>query len=232
MPSDKTNYTIQVVVILSIFFFVLFNLIFKLVIDYRTDSIKKKAEVVAAEKAEKTFLASMESQYSELIKLYQAREYEKVIEIIKVFNQYDKADYKKLPQIKKEIRLFYLKKKLEFIPKIQLTDYIQLTEDIDIQEDDSTEVFIRRPRYGQFFYTSDLPITLEGIALSIKGDFSDTIVWESSVDGAIGQGKIIQAHLTIGTHLITATGTNGETVGKMFTQIRIENKPDFLQQYQ
>jgi len=47
MPSKKkTAYNIQVVVILSIFFFVLFNLIFKLIIDLRSESIRKKAEQI------------------------------------------------------------------------------------------------------------------------------------------------------------------------------------------
>jgi len=231
MPSQKTKYTIQVVAILSIFFFVLFNLVFKLIVDLRSDSLRKKAEQMEKEKIKQSFIINIDDQYNQLMKLYQAKEYEKVIEIIKIFNKYGKSDYKDLVAIKKEIRLFSLKKKLEFIPKIHLNEYMKLSKDIDIQEDDSTEVFIRTPRYGQYFYVSDLPIVLEGVALSIKGDFSDKIVWESDIDGELGMGKKLEAHLSIGAHNITATSSNGLTTGKMLTRIIIENDPDFLKQY-
>lgn len=232
MASEKTKYTIQVVVILSIFFFVLFNLIFKLIMDFRSEEIRKKAERTEKEKIKQAFVVKIEDRYQELLKLYQDKEYDKVIEIIKEFNKHEKADYKDLPEIKKQIRLFYLKKKIEFIPKIQLNEYLQLSKDIEIEEDDSTEVFIRTPRYGQYFYTSDLPLTLEGTALSVKGDFSESLVWESDVDGPLGKGKKIFARLSIGEHQITATGTNGATIGKMMTRIIIEKEPEFLRQYQ
>ena len=193
MPSRKTTYSIQVVVILAIFFFVLFNLIFKLIIDLRSESIQKKAKQLEEERIKLEFIAKIDDQYNRLLKLYQAKEYEKAIEIIKVFNKYGKSDYKNLPEIKKQIRLFSLKKKLDFIPKIHINEYIKLSKDIDIEEDDSTEVFIRTPRYGQYFYTSDLPIVLEGVALSVTGDFSSTIVWTSNIAGALGKGKKIDA---------------------------------------
>ncbi|MBU1341493.1 MAG: hypothetical protein KKE44_00910 [Proteobacteria bacterium] len=231
MPSKKTTYSIQVVVILAIFFFVLFNLVFKLIIDLRSESLKKKAEQIEKDRIKQEFIAHIDDRYAQLLKLYAAKEYEKVIEIIKVFNKYEKSDYKNLPEIKKEIRLFYLKKKLDFIPKIHLDDYMKLSKDIDIVEDDSTEVFIRTPRYGQYFYTSDFPILLEGVALSIAGDFSDGIVWTSNIDGVLGKGGKIEVRLSIGEHQITATGTNGVTTGTMKTRIYIEKDPDFLKKY-
>lgn len=224
-------YPFQIVIILTIFFFVLFNLVFRLVIDLRSDSLKKEAEQVEKEKIKKEFIVNIEDRYAQLLKLYEAKEYEKAIEIIKVFNKYGESDYRHLPDIKKEIRLFYLKKKLEFIPKIHLAEYMQLSKDIEIQEDDSTEVFIRTPRYGQYFYTSDLPINFEGVALSVKGDYSDQIVWSSSIDGELGTGKKIQANLSLGTHKITAVGSNGLTTGTMSTRIHIEKDPDFLKEY-
>ena len=174
------------------------------------------------------FIAKIDDQYNRLLKLYQAKEYEKAIEIIKVFNKYGKSDYKNLPEIKKQIRLFSLKKKLDFIPKIHINEYIKLSKDIDIEEDDSTEVFIRTPRYGQYFYTSDLPIVLEGVALSVTGDFSSTIVWTSNIDGELGKGKKIDARLSVGEHQIKAVGTNGVTKGSMTIRIYIEKDPDFL----
>jgi hypothetical protein len=216
---------------LIVFSFVLFNLVFKFIGEIRSESIKKKAEQIEKQKIKTEFILNIEDQYQQMQKLYQAKEYEKVIEIIKIFNQYEKSDYKDLAKIKKEIRLFYLKKKLDFIPKIHLNEYIQLSKDIEIKEDNSTQVFIRTPRYGQYFYTSDFPILLEGVALSVIGDFSDDIVWTSNIDGNIGKGKQLSVRLSIGEHQITATGTNGVTTGTMETLIYIEKDPDFLKNY-
>ncbi len=124
-----------------------------------------------------------------------------------------------------------MKKKLEFIPKIHLNEYMKLSKDIDIEEDDSTEVFIRTPRYGQYFYTSDFPILFEAVALSVTGDFSDGIIWTSNIDGELGKGKRITVRLSIGEHQIKAIGTNGITSGSMMTRIFIEKEPDFLKKY-
>ncbi len=229
MLSRKTRYSIQLVVIVSVFSFVLLNLVFRLMADIKSESIRKEAEETEKERTRQEFSLHMEDHYRELQTLYKAHEYEKAIDIIKLFNTHGQPDYKNLSEIKKEIRLFYLKKKLDFIPKIQLDEYMQLSKDIDIAEDDSTEVFIRTPRYGQYFYTSDFPIQLEGVALSVQGDFSDTLVWTSSVDGKLGTGKKIGIRPSIGEHEITATGTNGKTTGSMTTRIYIEKNPDFLQ---
>ncbi len=231
MPSKKITYFIQILVILSIFFFVLFNLVFKLIIDLRSEAIQREAEQLEKERIKLEFIAKIDDRYNQMIKLYEANEYEKVIEIIKVFNKYGKSDYENLPKIKKEIRLFHLKKKLDLIPRIHLNEFMKLSKDIDIQEDDSTEIFIRTPRYGQYFYTSDFPIILEGVALSITGDFSDGIVWISDMDGELGKGKKIAVRLSIGRHQITATGTNGVTEGSMMTRVFIEKEPDFLKEY-
>jgi hypothetical protein len=231
MLSKKTTYSIQIVIILAIFFFVLFNLVFKLIIDLRSESIQRKAELLEKERVKLEFIAKIDERYQQMIKLYEAHEYEKVIDIIKAFNKYEKSNYKDLPKIKKEIRLFHLKKKLDLIPKIHLNEFMKLSKDIDIEEDDSTEIFIRTPRYGQYFYTSDFPILLEGVALSVTGDFSDGIVWTSNIDGELGKGKKIAVRLSIGKHQITATGTNGVTKGSMVTRIFIEKEPDFLKEY-
>lgn len=231
MPSQKTSYTIQIVIMLAIFFFVLFNLVFKLIVDIKSESKIKIARQIENERIKSEFIAGIDDKYDQVLNLFNGKEYEKAIEIIKGFNKYGKSDYKELPEIKKEIRLFYLKKKLESIPKIHLNEYMQLSKEIDIQEDDSTEVFIRSPRYGQYFYPSDLPIRLEGVALSIKGDFSEDIVWVSNVDGELGKGKKLTVQLSFGEHQITATGTNGITTGSMITRVFIERNPEFLKHY-
>ncbi len=230
--DKKLRYSIQLVVILAIFSFVLFNLVFNLVIELRTQALEKQARELEKQKIKQEFIARIDDQYAQLQKLYQADEYEKAIEMIKLFNKYDQSDYRDLPKIKKEIRLFYLKKKLEFLPKIHLNEYMQLSKDIDIQEDDSTEVFIRQPRYGQYFYESDLPVIFEGIALSIIGDFSDQIVWTSDIDGELGKGRKISTRLSLGEHRITARSSNGMTTGQMTIPVFVEKDPDFLRHYQ
>jgi hypothetical protein len=231
MLSSKKKYFVQVALMLAVFFLVLFSLIFKLVGEMRSESIRKEAEQIEKERIKTQFLSNIEDEYQQMQKLYQAKEYEKVIDMIKVFNQYDRSDYRELPAIKKEIRLFYLKKKLDFIPKIHLNEYIQLSKEIEIEEDNSTQVFIRTPRYGQYFYPSDFPILLEGVALSVTGDFSEYIVWTSSIDGDLGKGKLLSVRLSIGEHKITATGTNGMTTGTMETRIHIERNPVFIKQH-
>ncbi|CCK81099.1 hypothetical protein [Desulfobacula toluolica] len=231
MLFGKKSYFIQTVFILAIFFFVLFALVFRLIIDLRAESIKKQTQQIETQRLKQQFIANIDDQYNRLLKLYNAKEYEKAIEIIKKFNAYEKSDYQNLSEIKKQVRLYYLKKKLEFIPKIHFDEFMKLSKDISLEDDNSTEVFIRTPRYGQYFNTSDLPILLEGVALSVAGDFSDSIVWKSLVDGELGKGNKIAVHLSVGEHQITATATNGITKGSMTTRIFIEKDPDFLKYY-
>ena len=231
MLSKKTKYTIQIVVILTVFFFVLFNLVFKLIVDINSEAKMKKAQLLEKERIKSEFIVGIDEQYGKLLTLYDSKEYEKTLDLIKIFNKHGQSDYKELPEIKKEIRLIFLKKKLELIPKIQLQEYVKLSEEIDIEVDESTEVFIRVPRYGQYFYVSDFPIVLEGIALSIKGDFSNSITWVSNIDGELGKGKKLAVRLSYGEHQITATGTNGVTTGSMTTRIFVERDPDFLKYY-
>ncbi len=197
----------------------------------RSQALEKKAQEFEKERIKQEFIVEIDARYTQLKKLYEAREYDKAIEIIKVFNTYDKSDYKDLPEMKKAIRLFYLKKKMDFIPKINLSEYMKLSKDINIEEDDSTEVFIRTPRYGQYFYTSDLPIVLEGVALSVVGDFSEQIIWTSSVDGELGRGKKLEVSPSVGEHEIVAQSTNGVTTGSMSIRVYIEKDPDFLKNY-
>ena len=229
--AHKKSYYVQIVIILAVFFFVLFNLVFKLVVDMRTEALEKQAREQEELRIRQEFVDHVDERYQQVKKLFEAKEYDKAIEIIKIFNRYDLSDYKDLPEMKKAIRLFYLKKKIDFIPKINLDEYMKITRDIDIEEDDSTEVFIRQPRFGQYFYVSDLPVTFEAVALSTKGDFSDQIVWISNKDGEIGQGKKIDATLSVGEHLVTAKSTNGETTGEMSIRVFIEDDPDFLKHY-
>lgn len=231
MAKKKTSYSIQIVIILGVFCFVLFNLVFRLILDLRTEAQRKKFEQMQEERIKQEFIVNIDNEYERVLKLFKAKEYEKAIEIIKLFNKYGQAEYRDLPEIKKEIRMHSLKKKLEFIPKVNLGEYVKLSKDISIEDDDSTEVFIRTPRYGQYFYTSDFPVQLEAVALSVAGDFSDSIVWTSSIDGELGTGKKLAVELSVGEHTITATGTNGKTKGFMSTRIFIEEDPQFLKKY-
>lgn len=222
MPSNKIKYSIQVALMLIVFFLVLFTLIFRIVGEMRSESIRKKALQLEKEKLKIEFIATIEDQYQQIENLFKANEYDKAMAIVKEFKAHGKSDYKDLPKIEKEIRIFKLKQKLDFIPKIHLDEYIQLSKEEKKEKDTSTQVFIRRPRYGQYFFSpSELPILLEGIALSLSGDFSDDIIWKSSIDGELGKGKQLSVRLTIGEHQISATGTNGVTTGTMETLIYI-----------
>jgi hypothetical protein len=56
------------------------------------------------------------------------------------------------------------------------------------------------------------PVTFSGSADDAQdGDVTESLVWESNVDGAIGSGAgFTLSTLSIGTHVITATATDGE----------------------
>ncbi|WP_232364189.1 hypothetical protein [Desulforapulum autotrophicum] len=216
---------------LVVFFMVLAGLIFKFVGDLRSESIKKHAEQIEQEKRKAEFVATIEEQYKQMKKLYQEGEYDQVIKVIKVFSDHGKSDYKDLPEIKREIRRLHLEKKLDFIPKINLEAHMNFLKKEGIEKDTSTQVFIRTPRYGQYFYPSDFPIQLEGSALSLNGDFSDDIIWTSSINGNLGTGKSLSVRLSFGDHKIIATGTNGITTGTMGTLIHVVTEPEFMKKH-
>ena len=230
--SQKRRFSVKLIVILAIFFFVLFNLVFRLILDMRLEAKQREAERLEAERVKQQFIATIDKQYNRVVTLYQAREYDKAIDIIKLFNKYDQTEYRDLQTLKKDIRMGYLKKKFEFLSRIHLDEYVRVSKEIDIEDDQATEVFVRKPRFGQYFYASDFPIEFEGVALSVTGDFSDQVIWTSSIDGQIGQGsKLSIARLSVGEHEITATASNGSTTGKMSIRIFIENDPEFLKKY-
>lgn len=226
MSSKNIKYSVQVALMLIVFFLVLSTLIFRIVGEMRSESIKKEAAQLEKEKLTIEFLATIEAQYQQMKNLFNSNEYDRAMAVIEEFKAHGKSDYKELPKIEKEIRIYKLKQKLDFIPKIHLDEYIQLSKEEKKEKDTSTQVFIRRPRYGQYFFSpSDLPLLLEGIALSLSGDFSDDIIWKSSIDGELGKGKQLSVSLSIGEHQISATGTNGVTTGTMETLIYIRKDP-------
>ena len=231
MISQKVRYSIQVALMAIVFLVVLLGVIYKFVGDIQTESMKKQAEQIEREKRKTEFVATIEDQYKLIKKLYQDREYDKATEAIKVFGEFGKSDYKDLSEIKKEIWRLRLKETLDFIPKINLEEYLGFLKEEGMEKDTSTQVFIRTPRYGQYFYPSGFPIILEGSALSLNGDFSDYIIWTSSIDGELGTGKSLPVRLSIGDHKIIATGTNGITTGTMGTLIHVKAKPDFMKKY-
>ncbi len=228
MISDKVKYAIQVALMLIVFFIVLSGLIFKFVGDLETEAQKKQAAQIEQETRRAAFVATMDDQYRQLKKLYQDQEYDRVLDAIEVFDTFGKSDYRDLPDIKVEIRRLHLKEKFDFIPKVNVQAYLNFLKEEGIEKDTSTQVFIRTPRYGQYFYPSDFPIRLEGSALSLNGDFSDDIIWKSSIDGELGTGKSLSVHLSIGDHKIIATGTNGMTTGTMGTLIHVLATPEFM----
>lgn len=58
-----------------------------------------------------------------------------------------------------------------------------------------------------------LDIAAAGTATDDTGDISASIAWSSDLDGALGTGATLAATLTAGTHVITATATDGTLVG-------------------
>lgn len=53
----------------------------------------------------------------------------------------------------------------------------------------------------------------------ILGDLTSSIMWTSSIDGALGTGGTITATLTTGTHIITASATDGTLTGTDKVQV-------------
>jgi len=229
MLSNKIKYSVQVTLMLIVFFIVLSGLIYKFVGEMQSETMRKRAEQIEKERAKTEFITNIEDRFNQIKKLYQDEEYDKAIDAIKVFEKHGKSDYKNLSKIEEDIRVAKLRKKLDFLPKIDLDKYINSSKNENPEQDTSTQVFIRTPRYGQYFFNpSDFPIRLEGIALSLKGDFSDDIIWTSSIDGDLGKGQKISARLSIGEHKITATGTNGITTGNMETLIYVWADDEFI----
>ncbi len=229
MLSNKIKYSVQVCLMLIVFFIVLSGLIYKFVGEMQSETMRKRAEQLEKERAKTEFITNIETHYEQIKTLYQAGEYDKAIKAIKVFEKYGKSDYKEVSKIEEEIQTAKLRKKLDFLPKIDLDRYIDSSKNKKTEQDTSTQVFIRTPRYGQYFFNpSDFPILLEGIALSLKGDFSDDIIWTSSIDGELGKGQQLYVRLSNGEHQITATGTNGITTGTMETLIYIWPDDEFI----
>ncbi len=73
-------------------------------------------------------------------------------------------------------------------------------------------ISISSPADGAIF-ASDDEITFSGTASDVEdGDLSSSIVWTSSIDGAIGTGTGFSVVLSAGTHAITATVTDTGTL--------------------
>lgn len=224
MTPKKLKSFIPIFLVLIVFSFVLFSLIFKFMGDMESESTREKVAQAEKQRSKAQFMKNLDEQYERMQKLYQKKEYEKAIRIIKLFNRYGKSNYKDMEKIKKDIRFLYLKEKLDFIPDILFEYYVNFSKDIEIEEDNSTQVFIRTPLTGHYFYPSDFPILLEGAALAVAGDFSDDIIWTSSIDGALGKGKKLSVRLSFGEHQITATSTNGRTTGTMDILIHVNRE--------
>ncbi len=69
-------------------------------------------------------------------------------------------------------------------------------------------VSIDSPADGSTF-SSGASVTFEGTAIDDKdGDVSDSITWDSSINGPLGPGKIITVPLNDGVHTVTASATD------------------------
>ncbi len=75
------------------------------------------------------------------------------------------------------------------------------------------DVTITAPANGSSFAEGD-PINFTGTAIDVQdGDISGSISWSSSINGALGGGaSIIVSSLSVGTHTITASATDSDTL--------------------
>lgn len=78
-------------------------------------------------------------------------------------------------------------------------------------------VSITSPASGFQIANGDQPFDLRGTAFDDSGDVSANIAWSSSVDGALGTGKVLSTTLSFGgspltQHVITATLNDGTNV--------------------
>src|SRR6185295_1664320 len=94
---------------------------------------------------------------------------------------------------------------------------------IHIQVGYAPLVTIAAPALQRIFFTSDLPVTFVGSALDREdGDLTSQLRWTSSKDGTLGTGATVTASLSLGTHVITASATDGShNVGRKSITIRV-----------
>lgn len=72
---------------------------------------------------------------------------------------------------------------------------------------------------------SPLTHTFSGVATAIDdvlGDISSSVTWTSSLDGALGTGASVSLALTVGTHVITASATDGVRVGTDTITVKVK----------
>lgn len=74
-------------------------------------------------------------------------------------------------------------------------------------------VAIIGPSDGSSFTTAD-SIALSGTSNDVEnGDLSANIVWTSDIDGALGSGATVNTSLSVGSHVVTASSSDGELTG-------------------
>ncbi len=72
-------------------------------------------------------------------------------------------------------------------------------------------VTIAAPRDRAIVFTTALPLTLSATASDVEdGDLTAQLAWTSDRDGALGAGGALSRTLSIGTHVLTATVTDGD----------------------
>ncbi|MFC1550359.1 S8 family serine peptidase [Candidatus Neomarinimicrobiota bacterium] len=87
------------------------------------------------------------------------------------------------------------------------------------QEDQNSlpEVIINAPNHNASFVVSDV-ITFSGSANDIEdGDLSNNIIWNSTLEGYLGQGSSLDLALVEGTHTIIAQVTDSQNASDSFT---------------
>ena len=96
------------------------------------------------------------------------------------------------------------------------------------QEDQNSlpEVIINAPNHNASFVVSDV-ITFSGSANDIEdGNLSNNIIWNSTLEGYLGQGSSLDLTLLEGTHTIIAQVTDSQNASDSFTILVNVNDPN------
>ncbi|WP_088340883.1 malectin domain-containing carbohydrate-binding protein [Robiginitalea sediminis] len=94
--------------------------------------------------------------------------------------------------------------RLEFNGGVNIRDFV-----FTLVSDNATPVVVINSPADGIYATSDVSLSFTGTANDTEdGDLSAAISWSSNLDGALGVGASVNASLSVGTHIVTASATD------------------------
>lgn len=101
------------------------------------------------------------------------------------------------------------------------TKYVEMT--VMPPDNSSPNLSVVMPASGHIVVSGEAVVFSATASDAEEGDISEYVRWSSSVDGSLGTGATINALLSLGNHLVTATVSDdrGATISKSLT-IRVE----------